>query len=198
MIEKVKNWWLASDLKIYPVDANYERESGKIVFFIDPETNESYCPAEGYKLYLTEEDAKKDQVSRLNYLEGINSKFRDLMEEIYFLNDDVCPFDRTDLKEIRNDSGWYRRYNKLNDRLNLLKIFITTGMLNINGISIRKEDVIRLKWYNKEHVFLTTTDGKEFMTRTEAEYEVVRLLFGKNESNRVFNAEFDKDGQIIK
>lgn len=200
MLEKKNSWRVSQFLFIFEGDCYRDVDTGEIKFFQDLDDGSTYADISSARVFDTEKAAEQFRDDRLLYLSDMSKIIPGIVKEICGLDDDVCNFDRSHIIELSDSSSssyWLNEYKKLEDVNDLLVKYIKSGMLNIDGVSIRKDDVCRLKWFNNSHVQVITSSGEKLMTRTVAEYNLVATLLGWNSSGRQFNASFDKDGHVI-
>lgn len=186
MLKEERMWMVTCYLKVLPAEVYRDAESGKLLIGYDPNTDEFYNIVDEDNLFPTEEAAQKYKNERLKYLADMAKEIPDLINNIKDLDKDICDFDRSDIMKIQMNDYFQKQYQEVWDKYKLLKIYVKSGMINVNAVTIRKEDVSRLKWYDNDRVMIITQDGKKVMTQNEAEYSLICLLFGYNESNRVF------------
>ena len=186
MLKEERMWRVTRYLKVLPAEVYRDVESGKLLIGHDLNNDEFYNIVDEDNLFPTEEAAQKYQKERLEYLADMTKEIPDLIDNIKDLDKDICYFDRSDIMQIQMNDYFKKQYQEVWDKYTLLKIYVKSGTINVNAVTIRQEDVRCLKWYDNDRVMITTQDGKEVMTRNEAEYSLICLLFGYNESNRVF------------
>jgi hypothetical protein len=58
---------------------------------------------------------------------------------------------------------------------------IRTGFINIKGVSFKVEDVRHIIW-GKNKAEVSLTDNRTVETGSEADFSIIKLLFGKNNS----------------
>ncbi len=205
MIEQFKTWIVESTLEVREIESFCDNESRKVLFYryVNGEENEIFSPQEKERFFNSEEDARTFVANRLDYLKEMSESVFDIIDEIKWIKDDVCTFDRTEflnrLNGFRSQRDFYECLCKQKSAINnLFKLYIRTGMLNVNAFTFRKDEVKRVKWYNDGHAQLILNEGKSIMTRTDAESELVCAVFGENISGMEFTVSFDKDGVVIK
>lgn len=186
MLKEERMWRVTRYLKVLPAEVYRDVESGKLLIGHDLNNDEFYNIVDEDNLFPTEEAAQKYQKERLEYLADMTKEIPDLIDNIKDLDKDICDFDRSDIMQIQMNDYFKNQYQEVWDKYKLLKIYVKSGTINVNAVTIRKEDVSRLKWYDNDRVVIITHDGKEVMTQNEAEYSLICLLFGYNESNLVF------------
>ena len=187
MLKTIKKWLLTSSLSIIPCDVLHDTDSGKDIIYYDPD-NEVFNIDDSVQeqLYATEEEVLQKQSERLSYLKDMAEQIPNLIDDIYFIDDGVCNFDREPIRKIRDETYYRKQYIDVYNKYKLLSIYVKTGMINVNAVSLRKDDVAYIKWLDQSQALITTKGGMTVMTCNEAEYEVIELLFGYNESSRVF------------
>lgn len=193
MSKTERMWYIGSSLGIEEMTVYVDVDSGEVKAYIDG-TGDIYHAEKEDHFFPTEDDAKKYQSDRLEYFAGMAQKIPGLISDIYYLDDQVCNFDRSEINKIKEGDPYFKnQYVDVCNKYKLLKIYVTTGMININALTFRKEDVSHIKWFNDEHAQVFLRGGQEVMTHSAAEYSLVNLLFGWNESSRIFRKEFKKE-----
>lgn len=199
-------WILERNLYIRKISAIYDKEKKKVVtyYYIDDESEQDenilwYDPAKNESFYETEQAALKAKEERQKEL---RSKFEevknfvDLMDEIESTDD--FKFEKTDYLPEYVAEPWERTaYEEYKNKYYFLKRLFIYGMMNINGDSFRKDDIVRIEWAEKEtikqgkketkHVaVLVLKDGKRVETFSDEEYDIITDVFGGNWSKQVY------------
>lgn len=202
-------WILKKDLRVKRISAIYDKSEKKVITYHyifpgeDGEENPLwYNPEEDETFYATEQEALKAQRERQGYLK---SKFEEVKAFINLMDDiestDDFKFKKTDYLPRYIAEPWERvSYKELEDKYDTLTQYARTGMLNINGDSFRKEDVVRIEWtektvvkqgekLSKDIARLVLKDGKKVETFSDEEYDLVTDIFGVNQSQQVYKYE---------
>ena len=88
----------------------------------------------------------------------------------------------------QKDSPWYDRYYEL------LRV-MNSGIININAVSFRKEDVAHIEW-GDDCAKVCLTDGSDVKTYGKLEFNLIEDIFGENNSDRTYTALKDeKEGE---
>ena len=183
------------EAKAVPVIVN--NETGKVELFRQYEDEPEWCePSEGEHFYPTVESANEA-------LEQHKRNLYDRMEEVrkYVIsmnnwfdgkeNDDEYTFKDEDYLPPRNqrdtsDNYWRKEYEREGKLNKYLVEALHTAFVNISGDSFRMKDVDHVRWgKNTTEIILTT--GRTIKTSSEVELEVVKILFGRNYSNRTYS-----------
>lgn len=203
MIETVKNWIVESTLDVREIESFCDSETRKVLFYRYPSQDDDggvYTPGKEDRFFNTEDAARAFVAERLVYLKDMSVTVFNIIDEIKWIDDKVCNFDRTEFLETVSDhSGSYymEKSKKYSAICRILKQFIQTGMLMVNSFTFSKDEVKRVKWYNDDHALLVLKDDSTVMTRTAAEYELVCTVFGDNISGMVYTASFGEDGKVV-
>ena len=80
----------------------------------------------------------------------------------------------------QKDSPWYDRYYEL------LRV-MNSGIININAVSFRKEDVAHIEW-GDDCAKVCLTDGSDVKTYGKLEFNLIEDIFGENNSDRTYTA----------
>lgn len=78
----------------------------------------------------------------------------------------------------QKDSPWYDRYYEL------LRV-MRTGIININAVSFRKEEVSHIEW-GDDCAKVCLKDGSDVMTYGKLEFNLIEDIFGENNSDRTY------------
>ena len=80
----------------------------------------------------------------------------------------------------QKDSPWYDRYYEL------LRV-MNSGIININAVSFRKEDVAHIEW-GDDCAKVCLKDGSDVKTYGKLEFDLIEDIFGENNSDRTYTA----------
>lgn len=124
------------------------------------------------KTYSKEKKSKymalaKQTLSNIKMLDNISSnivQWKDYLPERYH----------------QKDSPWYDRYYEL------LRV-MNTGIININAVSFRKEDVAHIEW-GDDCAKVCLKDGSDVKTYGKLEFNLIEDIFGENNSDRTYTA----------
>jgi hypothetical protein len=179
-------------------------EAKAVPVFVDSETGEVllcnpydeedewYKPSEKEHFYPTVDEAnlaiKKLRQEMFNmmgqvkdYIEAMNSWVP------YVDDDDPLHFTEEDYLPSRNSSSrsrtpyWEKRFNDVSNINDYLMCIVRTGFINIKGNSFKVEDVRHIIW-GKNMAEVILTDDRAIETGSEADFSIIKLLFGKNNS----------------
>ena len=206
-MERKTLWILKRDLRVKQISAIYDNTKKKVVAYCHPypgadqeEDPTWYSPEKDETFYATEQEALKAKKEKQEYLKSKFEevkKFVDLMDDIESTDD--FQFEKTDYLPRFLAEPWERAfYEEYENKYGTLVQYIRTGMLNINGDSFRKEDVVRIEWAEKtvvkqgkkDSVYvarLVLKDGKKVETSSEEEYDIITDIFGENNSGQVYD-----------
>ena len=150
--------------------------NGKPIFFREPSTMLPYEPNE-VVIFDTKDEANayskekkseykilaKQTLSNVKLLDNISSnivQWKDYLPEKYH----------------QKDSPWYDRYYEL-------RRVINTGIININAVSFKKEDVSHIEW-GDDCAKVCLKDGSDVKTYGKLEFYLIEDIFGDNNSDR--------------
>ena len=85
----------------------------------------------------------------------------------------------------QKDSPWYDRYYEL------LRV-MNSGIININALSFRKEDVAHIEW-GDDCAKVCLKDGSDVKTYGKLEFNLIEDIFGENNSDRTYTALKDEE-----
>ena len=152
--------------------------NGKPIFFREPSTMLPYEPNE-VVIFDTKDEANayskekkseykalaKQTLSNVKLLDNISSnivQWKDYLPEKYH----------------QKDSPWYDRYYELRRVMN-------TGIININAVSFKKEDVSHIEW-GDDCAKVCLKDGSDVKTYGKLEFYLIEDIFGDNNSDRTY------------
>ena len=81
-------------------------------------------------------------------------------------------------KYHQEDNPWYDRYYELCRVMN-------TGIININAVSFRKEEVSHIEW-GDDCAKVCLKDGSDVKTYGKLEFNLIEDIFGENNSDRTY------------
>ena len=179
------------DAKAVPVFV--DSETGEVLL-CNPydDDDEWYKPSEKEHFYPTVDEAnlaiKKLRQEMFNmmgqvrdYIEAMNNWLggEDEDSPLHFTEEDYLPYrNRAQTTHSSYYEDEYRRVVKKND---YLIDIIRTGFVNIKGVSFKVEDVRHIIW-GKNKAEVSLTDNRTVETGSEADFSIIKLLFGKNNS----------------
>lgn len=122
------------------------------------------------KTYSKEKKSKymalaKQTLSNIKMLDNISSnivQWKDYLPERYHQKDSPC----------------YDRYYEL------LRV-MSTGIININAVSFRKEEVSHIEW-GDDCAKVCLKDGSDVKTYGKLEFNLIEDIFGENNSDRTY------------
>ena len=82
-------------------------------------------------------------------------------------------------KYHQEDNSWYDRYYELCRVMN-------TGIININAVSFKKEDVAHIEW-GDDCAKVCLKDGSDVKTYGKLEFNLIEDIFGENNSDRTYS-----------
>jgi hypothetical protein len=180
------------EAKAVPVFVDSEKDE---VLLCNPydDDDEWYKPSEKEHFYPTVDEAnlaiKKLRQEMFNmmgqvrdYIEAMNNWLGSEGEDspLHFTEEDYLPYrNRAQTTHSSYYEKEYRRVDKMND---YLIDIIRTGFINIIGNSFKVEDVRHIKW-GKNRAEVILTDDRTIETCSGAEFSIIKILFGKNNSN---------------
>jgi len=220
-IEMKTMWLVEANLRVKEIVAMYDVESGSVVNYCQKESY-SKGPANGEEwntpfkyetFYATEEDAVNSRNRQWEEMKQTMPKVMEFIKRMEDMDDDVeegdqLYFDREEYLGHYANSSDYIYYRDLyfeeqkisNALLQLLK----NGIINVNAVSFRKDDVQYIKWckvkgrddngnyHKKDYAKIILKDHTHVSTINKIEYEVIKKIFGDNKSNREFFKNVEK------
>lgn len=192
-------------------DFEYPGENAKAVpVFVDSETGEVllcnpyddddewHKPGKKDHFYPTVDEAnlaiKKFRQELFNmmgqvrdYIETMNNWLgcEDKDSPLHFTEEDYLPY--CNKNKVANKLYYEQEYYRVNKINFYLSDIIRTGFINIKGDSFKVEDVRHIKW-GKKRAKVILTDDRAIETSSEAEFSIIKLLFGTNNSNFTYRS----------
>ena len=144
-------------------------ESGRGIVFT-PKESEFFDTEDEAKTYSDEKKSEykalaKQTLSNVRILDNISPniiQWKDYLPERYH----------------QKDSPWYDRYYEL------LRV-MNSGIININAVSFKKEDVSHIEW-GDDCAKVCLKDGSDVKTYGKLEFYLIEDIFGVNNSDRTY------------
>ena len=181
---EAKEAWAVRKFSLTPIEGISISKNDKPVSFYDP-LSTVYYTLDEVVVFNTEYEAKtyskekkseymalaKQTLSNIKLLDNISPnivQWKDYLPERYH----------------QKDSPWYDRYYEL------LRV-MNTGIININAVSFRKEDVSHIEW-GDDCAKVCLKDGSDVKTYGKLEFYLIEDIFGVNNSDRTYTELKDK------
>lgn len=153
------------------------KNDGQVSFY-DPLSTIYYTPNEAI-VFNTEDEANA-------YSNEKKSEYKELAKQTLsniITLDNISPNivqwkDYLPENHLRKDSGWYDRYYELRRVMN-------TGIININAVSFKKEDVSHIEW-GDDCAKVCLKDGSDVKTYGKLEFNLIEDIFGENNSDGTY------------
>lgn len=182
---ETKEAWAVNTYNLKVIKGVLLSKSNKLLGFLEPISGIVYTQKEA-ESFDTEDEAKtyskekkseykalaKQTLSNVRILDNISPniiQWKDYLPERYHLK----------------ESPWYDRYYEL------LRV-MNTGIININAISFRKEDVAHIEW-GDDCAKVCLKDGSDVKTYGKLEFNLIKDIFGENNSDRTYSNIKDED-----
>ena len=175
---EAKEAWAVNTYNLKVIKGVLLSKSNKLLGFLEPisgivytkEEAESFDTEDEAKTYSKEKKSEykalaKQTLSNVKLLDNISSnivQWKDYLPEKYH----------------QKDSPWYDRYYEL------LRV-MNTGIININAVSFRKEDVAHIEW-GDDCAKVCLKDGSDVKTYGKLEFYLIEDIFGENNSDRTY------------
>ena len=175
---EAKEAWAVNTYNLKVIKGVLLSKSNKLLGFLEPisgivytqEEAESFDTEDEAKTYSKEKKSEykalaKQTLSNVKILDNISTnivQWKDYLPERYH----------------QKESPWYDRYYKL------LRV-INTGIININAVSFRKEDVAHIEW-GDDCAKVCLKDGSDVKTYGKLEFNLIEDIFGENNSDRTY------------
>lgn len=178
---EAKEAWAVNTYNLKVIKGVLLSKSNKLLGFLEPisgivytqEEAESFDTEDEAKTYSKEKKSEymalaKQTLSNIKTLDHISS---DIAREKDYLPQKYCQ---------RNNDYWYDRYYELHR-------VMSTGIININAVSFRKEDVAHIEW-GDDCAKVCLKDGSDVKTYGKLEFNLIEDIFGENNSDRTYTA----------
>ena len=183
---EAKEAWAVNTYNLKVIKGVLLSKSNKLLGFLEPisgivytqEEAESFDTEDEAKTYSKEKKSEykalaKQTLSNVRILDNISQniiQWKDYLPERYH----------------QKESPWYDRYYELRRVMN-------TGIININAVSFRKEDVAHIEW-GDDCAKVCLKDGSDVKTYGKLEFNLINDIFGMNNSDRTYtNIKDDKE-----
>lgn len=183
---EAKEAWAVNTYNLKVIKGILLSKSNKLLGFLEPisgivytqEEAESFDTEEEAKTYSKEKKSEykalaKQTLSNVRILDNISQniiQWKDYLPERYH----------------QKESPWYDRYYELRRVMN-------TGIININAVSFKKEDVAHIEW-GDDCAKVCLKDGSDVKTYGKLEFNLIEDIFGENNSVRTYtNIKDDKE-----
>lgn len=177
---EAKEAWAVNTYNLKVIKGVLLSKSNKLLGFLEPisgivytqEEAESFDTEHEAKTYSKEKKSEymalaKQTLSNIDILDNISP---DIVQQKDYLSEKHC----------QKDSPWYDRYYELHR-------VMRTGIININAVSFRKEDVAHIEW-GDDCAKVCLKDGSDVKTYGKLEFNLIEDIFGENNSDRTYTA----------
>ena len=177
---EAKEAWAVNTYNLKVIKGVLLSKGNKLLGFLEPisgivytqEEAESFDTEDEAKTYSKEKKSEykalaKQTLSNVRILDNTSSniiQWKDYLPERYH----------------QKESPWYDRYYEL------LRV-MNTGIININAVSFRKEDVAHIEW-GDDCAKVCLKDGLDVKTYGKLEFNLIEDIFGENNSDRTYTA----------
>ena len=185
---EAKEAWAVNTYNLKVIKGVLLSKSNKLLGFLEPisgivytqEEAESFDTEDEAKTYSKEKKSEykalaKQTLRNIKILDNTSSniiQWKDYLPERYH----------------QKESPWYDRYYEL------LRV-INTGIININAVSFKKEDVSHIEW-GDDCAKVCLKDGSDVKTYGKLEFNLIEDIFGENNSDRTYtNIKDEKEGE---
>ena len=182
MIEKRTMWLLEYSLEVRKVTALYDTEKGKVIcnqYCENVGEVEWYAPFQCEQFFDNEDEAFEARDKRIEELREKMKTCRELINDFETIQPcDDFEFEPSDylgdpLAAELNEIG------SLREKIRLLIPIARSRQFNVNGMTINIDKVEYVLWNHKKAT-LYMDSGQQVTTHSEAEYFVVKKIFGDN------------------
>ena len=175
---EAKEAWAVNTYNLKVIKGVLLSKGNKLLGFLEPisgivytqEEAESFDTEDEAKTYSKEKKSEykalaKQTLSNVRILDNTSSniiQWKDYLPERYH----------------QKESPWYDRYYEL------LRV-MNSGIININAVSFRKEDVAHIEW-GDDCAKVCLKDGSDVKTYGKLEFYLIEDIFGDNNSDRTY------------
>ena len=176
---EAKEAWAVNTYNLKVIKGVLLSKSNKLLGFLEPISGIVYTQKEA-ESFDTEDEAK-------TYSKEKKSEYKALAKQTLSnvrILDNTSPNivqwkDYLPERYHQKDSPWYDRYYEL------LRV-MRTGIININAVSFRKEDVSHIEW-GDDCAKVCLKDGSDVKTYGKLEFNLIEDIFGENNSDRTYS-----------
>ena len=200
-----KMWMVTSYLNKFLIDALFDKDNGNVTHFRSNCEDDFYLSNDRNHFFSLEKEADEYIQKRLQFLKEKDEEVISLIEEMHFIDtkNDTIKYKfktMTNMWEWCHDRSEERmELRKENDRyaniVSRLCHALRSGYLNIDANTFQVKDVTQIKWLpignekkgKKESVELTLSNGKVLDINKQTELEILKYIYGDNESGYVYS-----------
>ena len=186
-------WLVEPNLNISKVDVVYDGKKPMLFCRYDDDgytSDELYYIEDNMKLFTTESDATKYAKETFEKLKARFPEVKKFLITVMNLDEELYPVNNDDfIPSMLTDTYYKKEYQIYQKENSILTSALRTGFLNINAVSFKPGDVTCIKWFNKcdkEFACILLENGMEVETYSEEEMEIIRTIFGRNHSGRIY------------
>lgn len=175
---EAKEAWAVRKFSLTVVKGLLISMNSKPIFF--SERSSMFCyTLDEVEIFDTKDEANAySNEKKSEYKELAKQTLNNIMTLDSISSDIVQRKDYLSEKHCQKDNPWYDRYYELRRVMN-------TGIININAVSFRKEDVAHIEW-GDDCAKVCLKDGSDVKTYGKLEFNLIEDIFGENNSDRTY------------
>ena len=175
---EAKEAWAVYKYNLCVIKGVLLSKSNKLLGFLEPISGIVYTKEEA-ESFDTENEAKTYSKEKKSEYKALAKQTLTNIKTLDHISSGiVCGKDYLPEKYSKKDYEWYDRYYEL------LRV-MNTGIININAVSFRKEDVAHIEW-GDDCAKVCLKDGSDVKTYGKLEFNLIEDIFGENNSDRTY------------
>ena len=177
---EAKEAWAVNTYNLKVIKGVLLSKSNKLLGFLEPISGIVYTQEEA-ESFDTEDEAKTYSKEKKSEYKALAKQTLTNIKTLDHISSDIVwGKDYLPEKYFKKDCGWYDRYYEL------LRV-MRTGIININALSFKKEDVSHIEW-GDDCAKVCLKDGSDVKTYGKLEFNLIEDIFGENNSDRTYTA----------
>ena len=183
---EAKEAWAVNTYNLKVIKGVLLSKSNKLLGFLEPISGIVYTQEEA-ESFNTEDEAKTYSKEKKSEYKALAKQTLTNIKTLDHISPNIVQWkDYLPERYHQKDSPWYDRYYEL------LRV-MRTGIININAVSFRKEDVAHIEW-GDDCAKVCLKDGSDVKTYGKLEFNLIEDIFGENNSDRTYtNIKDDKE-----
>ena len=177
---EAKEAWAVNTYNLKVIKGILLSKSNKLLGFLEPISGIVYTQEEA-ESFDTEDEAKTYSKEKKSEYKALAKQTLTNIKTLDHISSNIVQFkDFLPDSHRPKESRWYDRYYEL------LRV-MNTGIININAVSFRKEEVSHIEW-GDDCAKVCLKDGSDVKTYGKLEFNLIKDIFGENNSDRTYTA----------
>ena len=185
---EAKEAWAVNTYNLKVIKGVLLSKSNKLLGFLEPISGIVYTQEEA-ESFDTEDEAKTYSKEKKSEYKALAKQTLSNVRKLDNISPNIVQWkDYLPERYHQKDSPWYDRYYEL------FRV-MRTGIININALSFKKEDVSHIEW-GDDCAKVCLKDGSDVKTYGKLEFNLIEDIFGENNSDRTYtNIKDEKEGE---